>query len=167
MTTFSTVAPEGDVGSDARFAAVLYPSRSLPPAGFACLMIAVITVSVAIGAAFILAGAWPVSGFLGLDVLLLYLAFRWNYREGRRAEFVRLDRDGLILRKLDAAGRSAEWRFDPYWVQVRTDPASKRLFLRSHGQQIGLGDFLVPEERLEVAEALGRALKEHRAPAST
>ena len=29
---------------------------------------------------FLLLGAWPVFGFFGLDVLLLYLAFRANYR---------------------------------------------------------------------------------------
>ena len=65
------------------FDAVLYPNRSLGTAGFYSLMAAIVTVSAGVGAAFVLAGAWPVSGFLGLDVLLLYLAFRWNYRDGR------------------------------------------------------------------------------------
>ena len=32
---------------------------------------------------FLLAGAWPVFGFFGLDVLLVYWAFRLNYRRAR------------------------------------------------------------------------------------
>lgn len=163
MGTIATVAPVIEPGADPRFDAVLYPSRSLPPAGFALLMAAVTLVSTGIGAGFFLIGAWPVTGFLGLDVLLLYFAFRWNYRQARRAEFIRLEREALVVRRVEPSGRSHEWRFDPYWVQVRIDDATDRLVLRSHGQQVAIGDFLVTEEREEVADALRRALGEHRA----
>lgn len=164
MGTVATVAPVLEPGDEPRFDAVLYPSRSLPPAGFALLMTAVVVVSTAVGAGFFLIGAWPVTGFLGLDVLLLYFAFRWNYRQARRAEFIRLDGEGLLVRRVEPSGRSREWRFDPFWVQVRIDAATDRLILRSHGQQIAVGDFLVSTEREEVAAALRDALGEHRAP---
>ena len=59
----------------APFDAVLYPNRSLDQFGFHLLMAAIVLVSAGIGAAFVIAGAWPVTGFLGLDVVLLYLAF--------------------------------------------------------------------------------------------
>jgi uncharacterized membrane protein len=167
MGTVATVAPVHEPGEDLRFDAVLYPSRSLPPAGFALLMTAVVLASTAIGAGFFLIGAWPVTGFFGLDVVLVYFAFRWNYRQARRAEFIRLDADVLLVRRVEPSGRSREWRFDPYWVQVRIDAATDRLILRSHGQQIAIGDFLVAAEREEVATALRHALGEHRAPALT
>ena len=35
-------------------------------------------------------GAWPVMGFFGLDVLLVYCAFKLNYRAGRLCEIVEL-----------------------------------------------------------------------------
>jgi uncharacterized membrane protein len=144
------------------FDAVLYPNRSLGARGFAVLMTAIVAVSMAVGGAFALAGAWPVTGFLGLDVLLLYLAFRWNYREARRAEFIRLDRNGLTIRRLAANGTSREWRFEPAWVQVIMDdpptPASQ-LTLRSHGNSLVIGGFLTPDERLELASALRQALR--------
>lgn len=153
---------------DARLDVVLYPNRSLPPAGFAALMAAIVLLSAAIGAGFMMVGAWPVTGFLGLDVLLLYLAFRWNYRESRRAEFVRLDRDGLMVRRLDPDGRSQSWRFEPYWVRVALEQAGRhdrRLVLRSHGRQLAIGAFLTQDERVELAHALEAALQEHRAGA--
>ena len=38
----------------------------------------------------LLAGAWPVIGFFGLDVALIYLAFKLNYRSGRLYETIEL-----------------------------------------------------------------------------
>jgi uncharacterized membrane protein len=152
----------------ARLDVVLYPNRSLGRAGFAVLMAAIALVSGAVGAGFMMVGAWPVTGFLGLDVVLLYLAFRWNYRQARRAEFVRLDRDGLSVRRLEPDGRTQSWRFEPYWVRVCLEHVGRherRLVLRSHGRQVVIGAFLTPDERVELAQALEAALREHRAGA--
>jgi uncharacterized membrane protein len=147
---------------------VLYPHRSLGTTGFAVLMAAIVVLSVAIGAGFMMVGAWPVTGFFGLDVVLVYLAFHWNYREARRAEFVRLDRDSLEVRRLEPNGRSQTWRFEPYWVRVLLEDVSRhdqRLVLRSHGRQVVIGAFLTQDERRELAHALETALQEHRAVA--
>ena len=150
------------VAPPAPFDAVLYPNRSLGRFGFHLLMAAIVLVSGAIGAAFVLAGAWPVTGFLGLDVLLLYLAFRWNYRQGRRAEFIRLDGTELAVRRVEPSGRRCEWRFDAYWVHVTIDKASNQLTLSSHGRSLVVGAFLSPEERLELRNALCAALAAQR-----
>jgi uncharacterized membrane protein len=152
----------------ARLDVVLYPNRSLGTTGFAVLMTAIVLVSVAVGAGFMMVGAWPVTGFLGLDVLLVYLAFRWNDRQARRAEFVRLDGDGLSVRRLEPDGRSQCWRFEPYWVRVSLEQVGRhdrRLVLRSHGRQVVIGAFLTQDERQELAHALEAALREHRAGA--
>jgi uncharacterized membrane protein len=153
----------------ARLDVVLYPNRSLGTTGFAVLMTAIVLVSVAVGAGFMMVGAWPVTGFLGLDILLLYLAFRWNYRQARRAEFVRLDRDGLSVCRLEPDGRTQSWLFEPYWVRVALEQVSRherRLVLRSHGRQVAIGAFLTQDERIELASALETALQEHRAGVS-
>jgi uncharacterized membrane protein len=150
----------------ARLDVVLYPNRSLGATGFAVLMAAIVLVSGTVGAGFMMVGAWPVTGFLGLDVLLVYLAFRWNYRQARRAEFVRLDPDGLSVRRLEPDGRAQSWRFEPYWVRVSLEQVGRhdrRLVLRSHGRQVVIGAFLTQDERLELARALEAALQEHRA----
>jgi uncharacterized membrane protein len=147
------------------FDAVLYPHRSLAPLGFQVLMAAIVLASVALGAGFVLAGAWPVTGFLGLDVLLLYLAFRWNYRAGRCAELIRLDQDGLCVRQVRPDGRTRAWRFEPHWVRVTIDDPPRhdsQLVLSSHGRALAIGAFLTAAERAEVAEALRAALATHR-----
>src|SRR3546814_15431204 len=68
-------APEPAPGA-ALFDAELRPHRSLSPRGFLLLMASVCAFSFAGGLAFYLAGAWPVIGFLGADVLLISPAFK-------------------------------------------------------------------------------------------
>ena len=58
------------------FSAVLTPHRSLGRVGFLVLMALIGGISFVAGIVFLLIGAWPVFGFFGLDVLLLYWAFR-------------------------------------------------------------------------------------------
>jgi uncharacterized membrane protein len=57
-------------------------------------MIALGAISFITGVLFLAAGAWPVLGFFGLDVLLVYIAFRLNYRSGRLYETLNSRRPG-------------------------------------------------------------------------
>ena len=100
-------------GGEILFDAVLSPHRSLSPRGFALLMAAICAFSFAAGLGFFLAGAWPVVGFLGVDVALVYFAFRVNYRRARMYETLRLTHDGLVVERIDHWGGKSTWRFRP------------------------------------------------------
>jgi len=150
------------------FDAVLQPYRSLSPAGFWLLMAVVSAAGLGAGTAFVLRGAWPVCGFLGLELLLIYLAFRLSYRGARCTETVRLDDRELVVRRTTPGGRVGEWRFQPYWLRVALDQPPRhdgQLTLSSHGRRLVIGAFLAPEERREVARTLRRALERQRAVA--
>lgn len=154
------------VGDAALFDAVLLPHRSLSPVGFVVLMACVGVVSFTAGMVFLLAGAWPVVGFFGLDVALIYLAFRMSYRSGRLRETVRLTKDALTVRRILPSGAVRSWTFQPYWLRVEMDDPPEhhsQLRLTSHGQVLVIGAFLTPAERLELARALETALRRQRA----
>jgi len=156
------VQPRGPLYFNAR----LTPHRSLSQRGFLLLMIAVGAVSFVAGLVFYLAGAWPVVGFFGLDVGLVYIAFRINYRRARTYETLRLSRDDFVVEHVTHRGEKRTWRFQPYWLQVLIDePADRegRLVLRSHGQSLEIGGFLPPAERSDLARALRTALARVRA----
>ena len=149
------------------FDAILTPHRSLSKRGFTLLMTAVCAVSFTAGLGFFLIGAWPVVGFMGLDVLLIYGAFKLNFRAARLYETVTLTRDDLTVRRVSPRGDSQIWRFQPAWLQVRIDDPPKhdsQLTLRSHGRQLAIGTFLTPEERLDLAKTLQTALSKATAP---
>jgi uncharacterized membrane protein len=152
------------------FDAILQPHRSLSPHGFVVLMLAISLICFTAGAVFMIAGAYPVMGFFGLDVLLIYVAFRVNYIAARRYETVRLTEEALVVERVTPNGKRQTWQFQPYWLRVSIDdpprPDSK-LTLSSHGRSLAIGAFLTPGERLEFAQALKGALDKLRSPASS
>jgi uncharacterized membrane protein len=147
------------------FRAVLTPYRSLGATGFLILMSAIGLVSFVMGVAFLLLGAWPVMGFFGLDALLIYVAFRLNYRSGRAFETVELTPDLLTLTRVEPSGARARFEFNPYWVRVllseRPDGRTE-LRLASHGREYPFARFLTDDERREFAKALTGALSKAR-----
>lgn len=148
------------------FERVLWPHRSLPPRGFRLLMLGLSLLSVIVGLIFVAAGAWPVCGFFGLDVALLYLAFRLSYRSARRRETLRLADGQFTVERVDIYGARRLWRFQPFWLRVvleeRRDE-SNRLLLASHGKSIVIGDFLAPPVRRDLAATLREVLSRWRA----
>ena len=145
----------------ALFDAVLFPHRSLTALGFWLVMGAFTAVSAVVGVAFLVTGAWPVFGFFGLDVLLLYGAFRLSYDSGRVYETLRLAEGTLTVERVTPRGRSSMWTFQPSFVRVEIDEPPEhhsQLTLSSHGRSLVIGSFLPPHERAEVAAALRSAL---------
>jgi uncharacterized membrane protein len=170
MSPSAIPAPQSTSGP-ALFDAELRPYRSLSPRGFVLLMAAVCTLSFTAGLAFYLMGAWPVIGFMGADVLLIYVAFKINYRSGRLVERLYLTRDLLTVSRIGPGRRRLTWEFQPYWLQVVFDDkaiANERsdcpLILRSHGRSVAVGSFLTRQERSEVAGALRAALSRVHQP---
>jgi uncharacterized membrane protein len=145
--------------------AVLHPYRSLPPRAFIILMVGLASLSLVAGTICILVGAWPVFGFFGLDVALVYVAFRISYRSARQHERVRLTDESLTVERVSVRGVRLRWRFEPYWLRVlfKEDEDTNSLAVASHGRTLVLGRFLAPNERRDFARQLARALERWRA----
>lgn len=147
------------------FHAVLTPHRSLSPQGFTLLMALVGGVSFVAGMVFLIAGAWPVFAFFGLDVALIYLAFKLNYRAARAYETVDLTPEAFTLTRVDAAGRQKQVGLNPYWARVnlREWPDGRTvLSVVAQGREVIFGRFLTDDERRDLAMALRGALLEAR-----
>jgi|APSaa5957512535_1039671.scaffolds.fasta_scaffold213167_1 uncharacterized membrane protein len=152
-------------GQELLFDAELRPHRSLSPKGFRILMAGIGVICLAVGLGFLLQSAWPILGFLGLDVAAIYLAFRISYRAGGLREVVQLSEQELAIRRIHPGGRWRRWSFQPYWARVRLEVEETEdvgshgsVLVTSHGRGVHLGRFLAPEERQSFAEALGSAL---------
>lgn len=149
------------------FDAKLRPHRSLNKTGFAILILSTSGLGFAIGISFLIAGAWPVLGFCGLELLLLCIAFRLNYRSGCEFEHIRLTDAGLQIYRYGPGGKTGCENIEPSWLRVavsETPPDKGHLILSSHGRSIKICEFLPIADRLEVAAALRDAIKHYRAP---
>jgi uncharacterized membrane protein len=154
------------------FSAVITPHRSLSSTGFLIFMLCIGSLSFISGVMFLLIGAWPVPGFLGLDVLLVYWAFRANFRAARAYEEVTVTASELTVRKVNQRGGVRQWTLNPVWVRldriVHEEFGIERLFLVSHGRRLSIGGFLGPDEKASFAKALSAALGEaKRGPTRT
>ena len=152
-----------DRNEDRLFDAVVRPHRSLGPRGFLAFMLLLSGLSFVTGMAFLLIGAWPVFGFFGLDVALVYMAFRVSYHSGRAWEEISLTREELLIRRFAPNGQvTAEIRLNPYWARLEGtrdhEGRLTRLRLASHGTRYTLCEALGPAEREGFAAALGQAL---------
>ncbi len=155
--------PAPDAGDAAIFAARLSPRRSFTPTAARKLMAATFVASTLFSLPFYLAGAWPIVGFLGLDVALLWLAFRASFRAARAYEDYRLTYLALEFARVSARGARREWRFNPAWVMLErgeSGPMAQRLALRSGGRRLEIATFLGPDEKAAFAGDLNRALGE-------
>lgn len=162
-----------DVTSSAPFTTAIYqtrlvPHRSLTPRAANLFILLFGAGTFALSAPFYAMGAWPVVGFMGLDVLALYIALRVSFRSARAYETLDLTPLELVLVKIGAGGQRAEWRFDTYWVrleqQTHEEFGTQRVSLVSRGECVEVGSFLGPDEKAELARELAHALAAARRP---
>jgi uncharacterized membrane protein len=152
---------------DIEFTAALRPHRSLSPQGFRILMAAIGGISFVFGSFFIALGAWPVFGFLGLDVLIIYLAFRRSFADAEVCEVVEVTGHEVVLYNSRPARPLSERRFPRAWVRVDLDEDHERELIGSlalvyAGRRTEFASFLGPEERKSLAAALKAAVARPR-----
>ena len=155
------------IQGDIEFSAALRPHRSLSPQGFRLLMATLGGVCFIFGMFFIAMGAWPVFGFLGLDVLIVYLAFRRSFADAEVREIVQVTGHEVVLYNSRPSRPLSERRFPRAWVRVDLDEDRERELIGSlalvyAGRRTEFASFLAPEERKSLAAALKAAVARPR-----
>jgi uncharacterized membrane protein len=144
------------------FSALLTPYRSLNRTGFLAVMLFLGAVSFVTGIVFLLMGAWPVLGFFGLDVLVVWWAFKVNFRTARAREEIVVTPSELRVRRVSHRGHVAEWVLNPLWVRLDQEADEEygieRLYLVSRGRRLAIASFLGPDEKASFAKALIEAI---------
>ena len=116
-----------------------------------------------IGISFFIMGAWPVLGFMGLEIILIYVAFKVLFKRSESYEHILLDKDKLKIFYNKKNVTLKEVELEPTWLQVKVEDIYKNkdvLTLSSHGKKIVLGNFLIPKERLKLAKKIQYGLNE-------
>ncbi len=144
--------PEGEHFMDV----VLRPHRSLSLTAFKLLLIVSILMNAAVAIFFLAQGAFPVVGFLGLDVLALWLAFRFNYRAAQREERVVIGKHAIYIATSDPGVATMYWTLNPVWARVLIEGSG--VLIRAGKTQMRLGAFLSPKECSTLAAALDAAV---------
>ena len=143
----------------------LWPHRSLSQRGFVILLAALGLLAFVIGLGFFLIGAWPVIGFMGLELGVLYLVFRLNYRDGKASEQLLIHDKGLHLIRISPKGNQDSTSFESHWLRAEIFPQKgkrKTLALKHHHHIYEIGAFLPPAEKQAVKELINEKLSAAR-----
>jgi uncharacterized membrane protein len=148
------------------YAVRLRPYRSLSRSNFRVLLCAFSAISFMTTLPFVIMGAWPVAGFMGVDIALFYFAFRANFRAAKAYEDVDVTPIALSLAKVSAKGTRAEWQFNPSWVYLHKETHAEygvqKVALVSRGRRVEVGSFLGPDDKEHFARDLALALAQAR-----
>ena len=149
------------------FAATLTPHRSLTPRGKRVVIALVAALALVPGLIFYVAGAWPVVGFMGLDVLAIWAALTISMRGGRAYEVLTLWPGALELKRVDPKGQEDVLSFEPFNVRFVIDRDFNErvtgLWLKERERKVPLGAFLSTDEKLSLSKVFGSALRKARA----
>ena len=117
-----------------------------------------------------LAGAWPVIGFLGLELVVVWGAQSELSRSKRRN--IETTTETLKIQHTDERGKSAITEFPVGWLQVHLSPSvtpdvssryHQRVILSSHGRKAEVGAFLHPAEKAKLRHEVDGMVSRSRA----
>jgi uncharacterized membrane protein len=153
---------EGTIYMDAE----LRPNRSLSTYGFRIVMLSMAGMSFFAGLGFLSMGAWPVFGIFGIDLLLIYLAFKLNFKAGaRERETIRVTAQEIAISRTCYRGKIGWWHVSPAFARVHVEHLNDyeaNVHLTAGGTSVPLATCLSSPERLAFADALKAALDRAR-----
>ena len=111
-----------------------------------------------------LKGAWPVFGFFGLDVLLVYIFFKINFKSGKKKERILLTSNQLIIEFYESQKIVKTYFLNPSWLKInliQLKNQTSKLQISSINKAIIIGSFLRYQEKKKVIELLQKVLKQN------
>ena len=145
-------------GETAEYVYTARRNNSLSSSGRRLVFVFILAVTLGIATVFsIVWGAWPIMPFAGLEMTVLYFAFR--YMDRHAADYERITiHGGLVAVELREGALVNRLELSRYWAKIVCDEDCTRLALRSHGREIEVGRHLCAEQRLAMARELEREL---------
>ncbi|RYE78218.1 MAG: DUF2244 domain-containing protein [Hyphomicrobiales bacterium] len=148
------------------FAATLTPHRSLTRRGYRYVIALACIMASIPGIVFLSMGAWPIVGFLGVDILAIAWALRASMKSGKQYEVVTLWPDELEVKQVSGKGKAEITRFNPFYVKLVIDrdfnERTTGLHLRTRDADLVIGAFMNPDDKASFAKVFGTALRKAR-----
>jgi uncharacterized membrane protein len=149
-------------GESAEYVYTARRNNSLSSSGRLLVFSFILAVSLGIAIGFFLIlGAWPILPFAGLEMAILYCAFRYMDRHALDYERITI-RGSSVGIEVYEAQRVRRLELNRYWARVVCAADGSRLALRSHGREIEVGRHLCEEQRLAMAQDLRREINSRR-----
>jgi uncharacterized membrane protein len=143
------------------FAHEVFRNCSLSPRGrtLALAVMGGTTLTVGLGIS-LCYGAWPVLPYAGLELMVLWLGFRWI--AGHDGDYEKITVCGSELRhEVQVRRQVRRRRWNRQWSTLlcRTRGCRVELRVRSHGEESEIGRMMLDDDRGRLADALGGLMR--------
>jgi uncharacterized membrane protein len=135
----------------------LEPSKSLRPEGANLILVILGGFGLVISGSFMVFGAWPVFGFMALDVLLICIAFQAQYRRSNRGQEITISNDKIEIKYFKGGVCVKTILLNKYWAKLEQFNCFNRrskLMFSSHGKFSEIGEFLSLKEKQKLVADL-------------
>ena len=102
--------------------------------------------------------------FFGLDILLVYVFFKINFRSGKKKEILILTKNQLIVEFYNSKKISKTYYLDANWLQIhliKLKNEMSKLKISSKNKSVIIGSFLRHQEKIAVVKSLKKALEKY------
>lgn len=144
------------------YATTIRPAQSLTRTGFWLVMLLCCLPALASSISFWRMGLWPIAGFFGLDILVLFAALKISQLRSHSLEEVTIWPFEILVRRTPHRGKSQEWRLNPLWTRISCveddEYGVQVLSLVSRRQRVVVARDAAPAQRAGVATDLTHAL---------
>ena len=149
------------------FEAAIAPHRSLSRRGTKIVIGFFCTMSMVTGVRFWLIGAWPVAGFIGIELGLAAFLLWLHQRSGRQMEWLLLSSNQMRVVRRDPDGKRRQTQLPTGWLRVELEERPGRvpgLLLCAPGRRVEVARALGDEAKRDLAQALADAVHAARNP---
>ena len=146
-----------------RYRKLIRPNRSLSLKAMVVLFLSYVLVVMVIGLGLLIAGAWVILPFMGLELIVLGVVFCLVARHARDYELLILDEQFFkIIRR--QGKRETKIEFQRYWARVSFAQGSdewhpSRLLIASHGRTVEIGIGMNNAARAMLARDLKKVMR--------
>ena len=145
-------------GEAAEYVYIARRNNSLSSSGRLLVFGFILVVSLGIAAGFSLVfGAWPILPFAGIEMAVLYFAFRYVDRHAADYERITIRGNTVSIEVQEGAG-VVRREMNRHWARIVCASDGSRLALRSHGRDVEIGRHLCEAARQDMARELAREL---------
>ena len=144
-----------------KFEILLKPNSSLTGAARVLFLGSIFFICSVIGVGFFLAGGTMILPFSGLEIILVYLAFRLSFNWSNQRQIIILSKEHVEVR-VDGLKEFFTWKefrsFATFNV-TKKNSEDHDLSFRSKGKEIVIGSFLNGEDKLFLREEISRIIQ--------
>jgi uncharacterized membrane protein len=140
---------------------VIQPNRNLSWKTTKLVFLFITSCLLAVAGFFLSLGAWLVTPFVGLELLVIGIGLYLQCLTAHRRQIIQIDEETISL--TDCKGRQLA-SFPKAWLKIiqTRDPRGwypSRLFIGSHGRYVEIGKNLIESERNSLADNLRCAIQ--------